>query len=142
MNYLYYSTGIICGGVIGYYGYKYAEKKFYEYLFNKVKQELDKRLESEEGFVPMRKTTSAILKVSHGGKTHSIYVPYNRRKSSKMVKHNVYLYKGDEKIDITQKPGVPYLVSAFNLGGDMIVVENKEGEVLHTYKEEEIPDCF
>ncbi len=60
----------------------------------------------------------------------------------KMIKANVFLLKGDEKIELNQKPGIPYLVSAKDLGGEMIVVENKEGHVLHVYKDDEIPNCF
>lgn len=142
MNTIYYSAGILGGGMAIYYTYKYAKRKFYSYVMDKVSEELDRRMENEEGFTPMRKTTSAILKVNHCGKSHSIYVPYNRRNTTKMLRHNVFLLKGDEKIDITQKPGVSYVVSAADLGGEMIVVENKEGEVIHAYKDNEIPDCF
>ena len=142
MEYLYYSGGIIGSIVLGYYGYKYAKYRFYQYVFEKVNEELDRRMQKENDFVPMRKTTSAILNVSHGGKSHSVYVPYNRNTGRKMMKHNVFLWKNGEKIDITQKPGIPYLVSAADLGGEKIIVENKEGEEINIYTGKKIPDCF
>ncbi len=142
MNYLYYSVGFVGGCLSIFHIYKFTKNKFYKYIFEQVNKELDQRMEKEEGFTPMRKTTSAMLKINHGGKSHSIYIPYDRKKSIKMMKCKVFLYKDVEKIDITQKPGVPYLVSASDLGGEKIVVENKEGKELYTYLNKNIPDCF
>jgi len=141
MNYTVITGSVIGIGLLGYLGYKWGYNKVNEYVIDRVMKELDKRMENEEGFKPMR-TNSAMIKVSHGGKSHSIYVPYNRRKTTKMLRTKVFLLKGEEKIDITQKPGIPYLVSAKDLGGEMIIVEDKGGNVLYTFKDEEIPDCY
>ena len=138
----WYYSGLIAVPIICYFGYKYGKKKMEMYVMARVMDELNKRLDDEEGFTPMRKTTSAMLKIKDGGKVHSIYVPYDRKRRGQMVRHNVYLLKGEEKINISQKPGVKYMVSAKDLGGDMIVVEDKDSKVLHVYKDDEVPDCY
>ena len=139
MDYFYLSLPI--AGWMGYMGYRYAERRFYEYVMSRVKDELDKRMrkeDEEEMFRPSDK--SAVIRVSSGGKSHSIFVPYDRSKSSSMLRKKVFLLKmSGEKIDITQKPGVPYLVSAEHLNGTSIVVENLSGDVVRTFDCTEIP---
>ena len=138
MDYFYLSLPI--AGWMGYMGYRYAERRLYEYVMSRVKDELDKRMkkeDEEEMFRPSDK--SAVIRVSSGGKSHSIFVPYDRSKSSSMLRKKVFLIQGDEKIDITQKPGVPYLVCAEQLNGKSIVVENLSGEVVRTFNSTEIP---
>ena len=139
MNYFYLSLPVI--GWMGYMGYRYGESQFYSYVMSRVKDELDKRMmkeDEEEMFRPSDK--SAVIRVSSGGKSHSIFVPYDRSKSSSMLRKKVFLLTiNGEKIDITQKPGVPYLVSADHLNGTTIVVENLSGETIKTFLESEIP---
>lgn len=142
MNWSYWFGSVLGLGALGYFGYKYSREKMNDYIMGKVMRELDKRLENEEGFTPMKKTSSAMIKINHGGKSHSIYVPYNRRKSTKMLQTRVFLLKGEEKIPISQKPGIPYLVSAKDLGGDIILIEDRDGNVLKVYKDDEVPDFY
>lgn len=57
----------------------------------------------------------------HNGIERCIYVPYEPSKVSEMAQHIVQLhYENGTTIDITQQPGVPYLVSAALLGGKEI----------------------
>ena len=139
MNYFYLSLPVI--GWMGYMGYRYGEAQFYSYAMDRVKDELDKRMkkeDEEEMFRPSEK--SAIIRVSSGGKSHSIFVPYDRNKSSSMLRKKVFLMKEDgNKIDISQKPGVPYLISADHLGGTQILVENLSGEIIKTFHSSEVP---
>ena len=160
MNNVLY-TGLAMGmAYTGYYvvswGYEKGKEYAKGYVMRKVKEELDKRLDGgengeESSFKPTH-TNSAVIRVSHGGKLETIYVPYDRRKSTSMLRKRVFLISiipaslDDEdkecrvvRQDITQKPGVPYLVSASHLGGEKIVVENPEGEVIREYSAEEIP---
>jgi len=139
-NILYVSISAGILGLIGYYGYDYGKNKFYKYVMGKVNEELDRRMEKEEElFKPVHKN-SAVIMVNQAGKTHSVYVPYDRRKSTSMLRKKVFLIKEDEKIDISQKPGVPYLITAKQLGGSEIIVENLEGEVVKRYSEDEVPN--
>ena len=126
---------------LSYKFYYYSKRKVYEYIMEKVKEELDSRMkEEDEMFKPFQKNSSAILKFSQGGKTHSIYVPYDRRKSSTMLRKKFFLIKDGEKIEINQKPGIPYLVSAGTLGGEKIIVEDSEGNTVKIFGKEEIPN--
>ena len=140
-NWVYYGFAGI-GGIVGvYYGYYTVKNIFVGYVMTKVNEELNKRMEKEEeesSFKPMH-TNSAILKINHGGKSHSVYVPYNRKKSVAMMRKRVFLIKGEEKIEITQKPGIPYIICAKDLGGESIVIEDLEGNIVKDYKEDEIP---
>jgi hypothetical protein len=123
--------------------YNYGKEKFYKYIMEKVREELDDRMKNEEEmFRPFHKNSSAILNISQGGKTHSVYLPYDRRKSTSMLRKKVYLLKGNEKIDISQKPGIPYVVSASMLGGEFIIIEDPEGNIIKQYSKDEIPNYF
>ena len=139
MDYFYLSLPIV--GYLGYVGYRYGENKFYEYVMSRVKDELDKRMkkeDEEEMFRPSDK--SAVIRVSSGGKSHSIFVPYDRSKSSSMLRKKVFLVQENgDRFDISQKPGVPYLVSADHLGGKQIVVENLSGETVKCFESNDIP---
>ena len=141
MDYFYLSLPVI--GFIGYKTYVYSERKFYEYVMSRVKDELDKRMkkeDEEEMFRIHHSDKSATIRVSSGGKSHSIYVPYDRSKSTSMLRKKVFLIQSNgQKIDITQKPGVPYLVSADHMNGTQIIVENLSGETVKSFCEAEIP---
>ena len=141
MNY-FWIIGSITGLICVYKGYHYGKYKLYEYVVQKVNEKLDEKLkqeESEELFKPLHKNSSAVIKVKHGGKTNSIYVPYDRRKSTYMLGKKVFLIKDEEKIDISQKPGIPYLICASELGGENIIVEDLSGNFIKSYLKDEIP---
>ena len=124
-----------------YVAYGYGKRQFYSYMMGQVNEELDKRLKKEEGedaFHPMR-GKSAVIRVQHGGKFHDIYVPYDRNKSSSMLRKKVFLICDGQKIDLTQKPGIPYLVSAEHLGGTSIIIEDLSGDVIRTFDLEQVP---
>ena len=127
-----------------YQGYKYGRRKLEEYIIQRVMEDLDRRMkreEEEELFKPIH-SNSAQIKVKHGGKSHTVYVPYDRKKSTSMLRKRVYLIKDGQKLDISQKPGIPYLICASDLGGDSIVIENLDGDVVHTYSKDQVPNCF
>jgi hypothetical protein len=138
MNYFYLGLPIV--GYLGYKGCRYVEAEFYSYVLGRVKDELDKRMqkEDEEDMFSVGEK-SATIRVISGGKRYVIFVPYDRSKSSSMLRKKVFLLKGNSKVDISQKPGIPYLVSANQLGGESISVENLSGEVISTFTEFEIP---
>ena len=141
-NIIYSSVFLGISGVIVYYSYDYGKKKFYKYVMEKVNEELDRRMETDkeqELFKPVH-NNSAVIIVNQAGKTHSVYVPYDRKKSSSMLRKKVYLIKENEKIDISQKPGVPYLITAKQLGGSEIIVEDLSGEIIKRYTEDEVPN--
>lgn len=57
-----------------------------------------------------------------------IYLPLNKGKIFEMSDIRVELVKGQTQINITQPPGYPYLVSAQDLDGDLIIVKNFEND--------------
>ncbi len=125
-----------------YVTYVYGKAAFYNYVMGKVNEELDRRLkkeENDEAFRPAEKSKSALIKVNHGGKSHDIYVPYDRSKSSSMLRKRVFLIRNGEKVDLTQKPGIPYLVSAEHLGGTAIIIEDLSGDVIRTFDLDQVP---
>jgi len=109
---------------------------------DKVAEELDRRMkkeDEEELFKPNSKSKSAIIKITHGGKSHDIFVPYDRNKSTSMLRKKVFLIRDGKKIEMIQKPGIPYMICAEQMGGDEIVIEDLSGNTIRTYKETEIP---
>nr|QBK91635.1 MAG: uncharacterized protein LCPAC302_02550 [Pithovirus LCPAC302] len=129
-------------GVIGllYLGYKYGKKTFKRYILDQVLKELDSRMEETDiSFHPIKHTRSAMVLFNHGGKQHKICVPYDTSKRRNMLRKKVYLIKGNERLlEITHKPGVPYLLSANDMGGTKIIVE-KDGKTVQEYENDTVP---
>lgn len=126
-----------------YQGYKLSKKliktKITEYVMNKVKENLDKDTDNKISFKPISRTKSAVISFNHLGKVHNIYVPYHRNTSTSMLRKNFYLIKDEEKILLEQKPGIPFLISAESMGGDKIIVEDKDGNIISEFHNDEIP---
>lgn len=145
MNYYLYFGGFIIGGVGCYYGYFYIKNKFNQLIANKIISKLDENMNKQESnFIPLRKTQSALISFESGGKQHKICVPYDRTKARHMLRKKVFLVciKSDEtqdKIEITHKTGVPYLLSAEMMGGESIIVMKDEA-IIKTYDKHEIPN--
>ncbi len=73
---------------------------------------------------------SACITYTRMGLTYTVYVPFEKRKVAKLSGIRVYLHKGNgEVVDITQQPGIPYLVTALMLGGDKIRVVGENNTV-------------
>ncbi len=130
---------ISVGVVVGVSGLLYFYRKSIKsYIINKVIEQISEKRE-ETKFQPLRKTQSAMVLFEHGGKQHKLFVPYNRRKSSAMIKKKVYLIFVDREEEITHKPGIPYLLSAGDMGGDKIVVKI-DNIVVKEYVGDEVPN--
>lgn len=140
----FFCTIIILGGSVSlYYVYYYAKSRLYKYLMNRMMEELNKKQESEDIlFQPLERTKSAVILYKHGGKEHKVCVPYDRSKSRIMLRKEVYLVRNggekEERIEITHKPGVPYLLSAKEMGGSKIIVI-KDNKIIKEYGEDEKP---
>ena len=137
--------GTIAGGICTYYGYYYGyyylKNKLTTYVLTQVQDKLNEMQEKEDvSFHPSEKSKSAIVLFMDGGKQHKLTVPYDRSRGRSMARKNVYLVlDNDNKKDITHKQGVPYLLSAKQMGGHKIVVE-KDNKVIREYSEDEIPN--
>lgn len=141
-NYFKWGIGMsIIVPCVGYLSYLYIKKKVTNYFFNKIVDKIHKdtkKDDNEQYFRPITKN-SAIISFNRLGKKESVYIPYNRRMSSTMLTKNIYLIKNGEKTLLNQNPGVPFMVSAEDLGGDEIIVEDKEGNILIKFNKDQIP---
>lgn len=72
------------------------------------------------------------------GLDYNIVAPYRRELVSKMAGSQVWCSKDDVLIDITQQPGIPYLISANMLDADYIVV--KKGGLETRFTGDQIPN--
>lgn len=135
----FWPTVLLSVPLVGYYGYYYLKNKLDNYIIVQVMKKLDEMGNAEEvKFQPFQRTRSAMVMFEHGGKQHRVCIPYDRTKSRAMLRKKVYLIRGNDKIEITHKPGVPYLLSAKDMGGNNIVVE-KDKEIIHEYCAEDAP---
>ncbi len=133
-------------GVVTYYGYYYLKFKVTNHILTKVQEKLDSNMDKEMvSFRPIPKTKSALISFTHGGKQHHVSVPYDRSKGRKMGRNRVFLVGNVDhntityQTDITHKPGIPYLLSADDMGGDKIIVM-KDGIIVKEYSGDEIPN--
>lgn len=120
----------------------YVSKKIVNMVLDS-KFESDNKSETEFKIHPNNLSATIIFK--QFGKIHRIHFPYDKSLVSKMSGVKVKLIKGDEVVDITQKPGIPYLISAKQMSGDKIIIEkefNEEDEDnnIIEFDEDEIPN--
>lgn len=144
MEYIYeYAVegiAVVGSGVALYYGYSYLKKKIAAHIFNQVHQKFGEIQDNEdEMFKSLERSQSALISFTHGGKKHFISVPYDRRKGRTMTRKKVYLVKDGEKIEITHKQGIPYLLSAEEMGGSSILVI-KDNKLVKEYSSETRPN--
>lgn len=85
--------------------------------------------------------TSAIVTYQHLGNSHKVLVHYNRDKVAIMGQFKAILCNetAHEMEDITQQPGIPYLVTAKQLGGHYIRITNAENGQKYDYFQDTIP---
>lgn len=67
-----------------------------------------------------------------------IRVPYSSQLRRKMQGLKVFLFKSDMKIDITNHPGIPYFLTANQMGGSKIQFIRGQ-EVIKTFGSQAIP---
>ena len=139
MDYFYPIIGL-CGG--SYYMYYYGFDKLKNYLITTILEHFKDKNSNTTSFKQFGKSKSAIVLFNYMGKQSKLYIPYDRTKMSKMIRKKVFLIMDkeiEERIDITHKPGVPYLISPQKMGGIKIVVE-KDNIIIQTYELNDIPN--
>ena len=135
MNYI-----LIAGtGMVTYFGYYYVKNKLNTYIINKVMSKLGENMENNQSF-KLIGADAALISFEHGGKSYYITTSYNRRKGRNMARKEVYLVGFDEnRTNITHKQGIPYTLTANDMGGKEIIVI-KDGELIKTYSGDEVPE--
>jgi len=118
--------------------YRYLIKEYIQYfidIYNIIKMLHGHQITNEDTFIPSKDYKFAEIKYKRKGKWYSIYVPYDKKILGITKKvHAVYesdienldkkldKEKNQYKIDITQQPGIPYLVTANNIGAKSIQI--------------------
>lgn len=141
---VWYMVGFGVGVTSTWLAYRYIKQRINDFVLSKIGEKINMAVDltnEEDFFRPVHKN-SAVLTFTSGGKRHQIFVPYNRKKSTRCLGQSVFLIRGEEEIDITQKPGVPYTVCADDLGGERIIVKNRAGEIIKNFDLGEIPYLF
>lgn len=103
-------------------------------LVENFQKEVSTKKESALGFTVNNTDESASVVYERLGKQYILLVPYNRSRVVSMSQFKVELIRdGKQAVDITQQPGIPYMVSAKELGGNKIVITNEETRIKHEY---------
>jgi len=83
---------------------------------------------------------SATIEYEYFGQNYKLSIPYNRKKLINMTNYKVELFFTDKTpINITQQPGIPYILSANDLGGEYIKISNMENGLSHNYDNKQVP---
>jgi hypothetical protein len=83
---------------------------------------------------------SASIMYERMGQSYTLFVPYQRKYIAQMAQFKAELLRHNEtSVDITQQPGIPYLVTAEELGGEGIKITNHESGEFHVFHSKEIP---
>ena len=83
---------------------------------------------------------SANLTYNRLGTDYILLIPFDRKKIVDMSQFKVELLRYDkDSVDITQQPGIPYMITAEQLGGYAIKVTNHESEIIYEYDMHTIP---
>lgn len=150
------NLGVISGiGIIGAIGYAYYRGFFTTVsdwcqmrynratmilsLINKIQNDITPK-NIQVAFSVNDTDTSASIVYERIGQQYIMLVPYNRRYVAAMSQFKVELLRtNNEPVNITQQPGIPYLVSADSLGGYSIRITNQETGTSKEYLHIDIP---
>jgi hypothetical protein len=81
------------------------------------------------------------IKYCKNNREYNLYVPYDRQLLFNSSNCKVILQLDEDNVeDITQQPGIPYLVSAYELGGISASVYNNEDMLLKKFLKHETID--
>lgn len=122
-------AGIIL--LISYLGWKRRTyiSLFFSYLWLSLRSKLiSLGLGTKDNFTICSNRRAAYITFSRLDQKSTIYLPYSSRLLARMSGHQAILFKGDQQIDITQQVGIPYLVTASDLGGSKIVIHHQGSE--------------
>ena len=136
----YYGVGI--GAAIAglYYSRQYITLYVAGIVMQGMKDKMDQELDNEGiAFVPFARTKSARVLFKDGGKSYNVCIPYDRSKSRAMLRKKVILIGDGFREDITHKPGIPYLLTPAQMGGQKIIV-TKDNKIIHEYGPDDMPN--
>ena len=121
---------------------KYHDRiKWYITIYNGTKIFIQKYYgASYDTYVKINQSNKSLsITYTYLGQVYLINLPYN---SSKLIinrSKKVYLVNSKHEIDITQQPGIPYMCSSHELGGESIIIKDLSGEIIKKYSYNQIP---
>lgn len=120
---------------------KYQNLRLLYSLVNNIKSQ--EKLENKPKVEPFQINDydrSANITYTRMNESHTVHVPYSRKHIAAMSQFKAELLKKDfDPIDITQQPGIPYLINAYDLGGYAIRITDQETNKSHIYEEKVCP---
>jgi hypothetical protein len=111
------------------------------YLYNKYNVGVVLKLLNDKKIIINYNNNSAMIEYEYFGQNYKLSIPYNRKKLINMSDYKAELFFNDDKpsLNITQQPGIPYILSANDLGGEYIKITNMETGLSHNYDNKNIP---
>lgn len=129
-------TYLTSGGLILFGISYYFRQNITNYLIGKAINLINKSTpvkidNSTLPFVLSGNKKSATISFMNDGKLEMVTVPFDRRLIPSMINSKMTaVYEDGFTKELTQKPGIPLLISASHLGAKHIIVENLEtGEI-------------
>jgi len=118
---------------------KYTKAKIILRLLENI-NESDTKTEKNTLFAINDSDMSAEITYNVMNEFRTINIPYSRQYIVPMSQFKAeLLHNGNISKDITQQPGIPYMVSALDLGGTDIKITNQETEKAYIYHGNYIP---
>lgn len=109
-------------------------------LIENLNQEKSRAKKNTVSFVVNDSDLSATIIYERLGTQYILLVPYNRSYIADMSQFRVELLRNDkEPLNITQQPGIPYMINAGDLGGHSIRITDEETGVSHVYNQVTCP---
>jgi len=110
------------------------------YLYRKYNVDVLLKFLNKEKVILNYYNNSAMLDYEYFGQKYKLAIPYNRKKLINMANYKAELFITDKTpINITQQPGIPYILNASDLGGQYIKITNMETGLSHNYDNKHVP---
>lgn len=115
---LVYITAACLGGVLGYYTLKLYTK--YKGILNVLDNYKDFSIQIYDHYV--------VIPYLHHGISYKVYLPYDESKVEMMSQYSAYA-DCDSIINISQQPGIPYVINSDDLDASKITLLHVEDEL-------------
>lgn len=112
------------------------------YIVQKIVDSIVKscdKLDQEDTFKISPTGKSVTISFIYHNRKYNVFLPFDKSLISKYSGYQFYLETNDKITEISQKPGIPFLVTADQLGGTSIIVQNVEDDICMKFNENQIP---
>jgi len=75
----------------------------------------------------------------HMNINYKVWLPYNHKLVLKMLPYTVTAVKDNQSLNITQQPGVPYLITPYDLNAESIITYNENEDQEDFYYNQIMP---